>query len=166
MGLVIGDPRHGRVEISVDRERGVVEVCSPALPNATIVRRAGSAAADPAPIGTRDPRQLVLTVGGDSGKVSPGTGFATRRSYRIRVEFGEASYEFTPRSEIVSRFSRNKVELAAFERAPTGWLDVSWAPDTSVTPGEAALAYLLVGAYGVGSPGALKSVIGHGGILF
>ncbi|MFE6746124.1 hypothetical protein ACFVGM_09755 [Kitasatospora purpeofusca] len=166
MGLVIGDPRHGRVEISVDRERGVVEVGSPALPDATIVRREGSAAGDPAPIGTRDPRQLVLTVGSESGRVSPGTGFATRRSYRVRVEFGDASYEFTPRSENVSRFSRNGVQLAAFEREPMGWLDVSWTPDASLTPGEAALAYLLVGAYGVGSPGVLKSIVGHGGILF
>ncbi|MEK2491580.1 hypothetical protein WN990_18695 [Kitasatospora purpeofusca] len=166
MVLVIGDPRHGRVEIFVDRERGVVEVGSPALPNATIVRRDGSPVGDPSPIGTRDPRQLVLTVGGDSGRVSPGTGFATRRSYRIRAEFRDASYEFTPRSANASRFARNGVELAAFERAPTGWLDVSWAPDASVTPGEAALAYLLVGAYGVGSPGVLKSVVGHGGAAF
>ncbi|CAN3977850.1 hypothetical protein [Kitasatospora purpeofusca] len=166
MVLVIGDPRHGRVEIFVDRERGVVEVSSPALPNATIVRRDGSPVGDPSPIGTRDPRQVVLTVGNDSGRVSPGTGFATRRSYRIRAQFRDTPYEFTPRSANASRFARNGVELAAFERAPTGWLGVSWAPDASVTPGEAALAYLLLGAYGVGSPGVLKSIVGHGGAAF
>ncbi|MFB8241508.1 hypothetical protein ACFC58_33735 [Kitasatospora purpeofusca] len=166
MGLVIGDPRHGRVVISVDREHGVIEVGSSSLPSASIMRRAGAAAGDPSPIGTRDPRQLVLTVGSDSGRVSPGTGFTTRRSYRIRVELRDASYEFTPRSENVSRFSRNGVELATFERAPMGVLEVSWAPETSATPDEAALAYLLVGAYGVGSPGVLKSIVGHGGTPF
>nr|BEK63125.1 hypothetical protein KPHV_03520 [Kitasatospora purpeofusca] len=166
MGLVIGDPHHGRVEIFVDRERGVVEVSSPSLPDATIVRRDGTPVGDPSPIGTRDPRQVVLTVGSGSGRVFPGTGFATRRSYRVRAHFRDAVYEFTPRSANVSRFSRNGVELAGFERAPTGWLDVSWAPEASVTPGEAALAYLLVGAYGVGSPGVLKSVLGHGGTPF
>ncbi|WP_051740239.1 hypothetical protein [Kitasatospora sp. MBT66] len=166
MNLVIGDPRHGRVEISVDREHGVVDVNSSSLPNATVMRRQGSMAGDPSPIGTRDPKQLVLTVGSDSGQVSPGTGFATRRSYRIRVEYRDASYELTPRSANVSRFSRNGVELATFDRAPTGAMEVSWAPQASITPGEAALGYLLVGAYGVGSPGVLKSIVGHGGTPF
>ncbi|MEV7603220.1 hypothetical protein AB0O91_38215 [Kitasatospora sp. NPDC089797] len=166
MNLVIGDPRHGRVEISVDRERGVIDVRSPSLPNATIMRREGSAASDASPIGTRDGRRTVLTVGGEPGRVSPGTGFATRRSYRVGVQFRDASYGFDPVAENLTRFTRNGIELAVFERTATSGIEASWSPDAPCTPDEAALGYSLVGAYGVGSPGVLKSVIGHGGAPF
>ncbi|MFI5649016.1 hypothetical protein [Kitasatospora sp. NPDC051705] len=166
MDLVIGDPRHGRVEISVDRERGVVDVSSHSLPNATMMRREGSVAGDPSPIGTRDPRQIVLTVGDESGRVVPGTGFATRRSYRVGVEFRDASYAFEPVSESLTRFSRNGTEFAVFERTPLGSIEASWTSRAPLTPGEAALGYSLIGAYGVGSPGMLKSIIGHGGSPF
>ncbi|MFB7380010.1 hypothetical protein ACFC6U_21395 [Kitasatospora purpeofusca] len=166
MDLVIGDPLHGRVEISVDRERGVIDVRSSSLPDTTMMRREGSVAGDPSPIGTRDPQQIILTVGNESGRVVPGTGFATRRSYRVDVEFCDASYVFAPVSESLTRFTRNGAELAVFERAPMGSITASWASRTALTPGEAALGYALVGAYGVGSPGMLKSIIGHGGSPF
>ncbi|MFJ4094107.1 hypothetical protein ACIPYS_21210 [Kitasatospora sp. NPDC089913] len=166
MNLVVADPHHGQVEISADRERGVVEVRSPSLPHATVTRREGSVAGDVSPIGTRDGSRTVLTVGGESGRVSPGTGFATRRSYRVGVEIRGVSYGFDPVAKHLTRFTRNGVELAVFERTATCGIGASWSPDAACTLDEAALGYVLVGAYGVGSPGVLKSLIGHGGLPF
>ncbi|MFJ8435972.1 hypothetical protein ACIQ9P_32195 [Kitasatospora sp. NPDC094019] len=161
--IVVNDPRHGRVEILSDSRRGVVHVSSPSLPGASVKRRDGAIAEDCSPIGTRNRRNLLLSVGEVSGTTAPGMGFATRRSFRVDVEYQGRSYRLVPVSGIRSRFDREGIELGTFDRNPSGAIGVDWLPEARVAPQEAALGYSLVGAFGVGAPGALKSLVKHGG---
>ncbi|MFJ8435932.1 hypothetical protein ACIQ9P_31990 [Kitasatospora sp. NPDC094019] len=162
MEKVIEDPLFRRVVVSVDPLRGVVGVSAPALPPATVERLADHAT-DPSPVGTRNGHEVLLTVDGEKGTVTPGTGFAPRRSYRVKAGLAGTSYMLLPLSEHSSRFERDGAELGLFRRDQTGQIEVRWTTRVPPSPREAALGHALAAAWGIGAPGTFKSVIGHGG---
>lgn len=155
----VTDARFGEIFLTTDREQGRFGVSGAEIPE-TFIRRDLDllAAKAAAPIGTRTPEVLSVTVDGLPAVLELGPGGLTRRSYRARVTAGETGYELTPNTPETSLLVRYP------DRTPMGEITVleegpraEWAEEADAT--GAAIGYTLALAFGVGANHPLHVII-------
>lgn len=169
---VVEDTRYGA--ITVAGEPGTwVQVSGPAVPTGRIERRPGTARDQrhaAAPVGTRDAGLLSATLGGAPVRLEVGPGRLLRRSYRVTGAIGDAVLTLSPRTPYSSRVlrgrrGRRRHDLGLATRAPSGGVGIAWAgrdgADGPTAP-EAALAYLLAGAFDTGAELAVVQLVTEG----
>ncbi len=161
---LVDDPGFGTVELTVDHETGHMAIVGATLPPVSIRRTPGTGSDHRSPIGTRAPDRLELLVNGVPVPVRLGLGFLSRRSRRVDVRYGGHDYRLaptTPQRSALLRDGRRIGELFTPANGPAG---AHWDPGSAVLAVEAALAYVLAAAFGIGSPGLVKSAIGAGAV--
>lgn len=135
----ITDETHGTVVVTATATRVLAAVAGTA---AEITRHGDGSRAD-VPIGTRDPNELTFVADGVRGRIAPGSGRYTRRSYRVEAWAHEVHYVLTPEAD-GSTLSANGAERGFF---PGGEHPALWLP--GATPLDAAVGYALAAAFGV-----------------
>ncbi|MGY0459593.1 hypothetical protein ACW14Y_04970 [Kitasatospora sp. cg17-2] len=160
----VDDPLFGTVELTVDHDSGEVTVCGHSLPRVSIRRRPGTASDHRTPIGSRAPADLELLVNDEPVPVRPGLGFVSRRSRRVDVHHGGHDYRLSPTTSTRSVLSRDGVPIGELDVSVGNGTGAHWSTGSGVTEVEAALAYTLAAAFGIGSPGLVKSAIGAGAV--
>jgi hypothetical protein len=151
------DPFFGEVGIELDHEAGTLDVTGGELPPVRIRRAPGTRPESHVPIGTRDPDELTLTIGGAEETLRPAKGFLTRRSYRVEVvcEARKCGYVLVPDSLGTSRLLRDGRRLGVFTSTGDGKVTAEWekgsGPARAPEPYDAAVGYALAAAFGTGA---------------
>ena len=159
------DGLFGPIELDLDTTAGVVTVRGPGIPE-VVVRRTGKGDADHVPIGTREPRDLELSVDGVVTSLRPSRARLSRRSYRVLAHVDDTPLLCAPCSPERSRIVRGSRtspthEMGIAERLDDGTVVISWHAAVTVlghtvrapepTAGEAAVAYAVAVAFGTGA---------------
>lgn len=146
----VDDEVGGRLEISIDRELGMVSVSGPGIPTATITRAEGAATRRWVPVGSRDPGALVLSLDGESVPLKPSRGRVLRRSFQVEASMAGSTYSLIPCKHSASRFLKAGEALATLTAySEYACAEAQWTSEA--TPPEVALAYVLAAAFGVGA---------------
>lgn len=103
------------------------------------------------PIGTRKAAALSMQVDGEPVTLRPGPGRYMRGSYKVRVQHGDVTYKFRPKSPDTSRLSRDGVRLGDFEIRKDGTIDVTWHEEATPTATDSAVGHALSAAFGTGA---------------
>lgn len=148
----VQDPWFGAVTVTVDREGGSVAVAGGRLPETVVHRSPGPLCAD-IPIGTRDATRLTLTVSGRTGRVRPAREGWTRRSHRVAAFADARSYQLVPVSASESVLTVDGQNTGTLSSEPDGSLTARWVDEdnghrTPPDPADAAVGYVLLGAFG------------------
>jgi hypothetical protein len=157
--VLVEDSIFGPVEVTVDCEVGCMSVSGPGLSPASIRRSRGTESDGRSPIGTRTPGRLEFILNGDVLAIEPGIGYLSRKSRRVDVKYEGHVYRFVPTANLRSKLLRDGQRIGELHRAP---VHARWEADANVLPTEAAMAYVLAAAFGVGAPGLVKASIGAG----
>ncbi|MER5863514.1 hypothetical protein [Kitasatospora sp. NPDC002040] len=160
----VDDPAFGAVEVTVDPGTAQVTVRGRALPQVSIRRRPGIASDRRTPIGSRAAADLELLVDGEPVPVRPALAFVSRRSRRVDVRYRSHDYRFYPTTGTRSVLARDGQPIGDLHVPAGAGTRAHWPAGSGVTGAEAALAYALAAAFGIGSPGPVKSAIGAGAI--
>lgn len=135
----ITDETHGTVVVTATATRVLAAVAG----TAAEISRRGDGPRPDVPIGTRDPDQLVLIVDGLRGRITPGTGRYTRRSYRVEAWAHDVHYVLSPEDD-GSTLTADGAERGFF---PGGDQPAIWLPESTTL--DAAIGYALAAAFGV-----------------
>ncbi len=145
----IQDTRFGGVTVRQDGQDRL-EVEGESIPH-VVLERDPAAEVDPhIAIGTRDPARLTLRIDGAHAELRPAKGRFSRRSYRVDVEYGGASYRLVPDSIPSSRLTRDGVHLGDFSSDGDESVIVEWKEGCEIRPADAAIGYALASAFGTG----------------
>ncbi|GAA2143100.1 hypothetical protein GCM10009760_29040 [Kitasatospora kazusensis] len=164
LSATVDDPVFGTVELTVDHDTAAATVRGQSLPPVSIRRRPGTTSDHRTPIGSRAPADLELLVDGEPVPVRPGLGFVSRRSRRVDVRYGGHDYRLCPTTSTRSVLLRDGVPIGDLQALAGAGTRAHWSAGSGVTGVEAALAYALAAAFGIGSPGLVKSAIGAGAV--
>ncbi|MDY0811074.1 hypothetical protein [Kitasatospora purpeofusca] len=119
------------------------------------------------PLGSRAPADLELRISGEAVPVQPGLGFIRRRSRRVDVRYSGHDYRLAPTTTTSrSALLREGVPIGELHAMTDGSARAHWPTGSGTTAAEAAPAYSLAAAFGIGSPGLVKSAIGAGVVSF
>ncbi|UYQ63439.1 hypothetical protein [Streptomyces peucetius] len=102
-------------------------------------------------LGTRAPRHLTTTVGGEPVELKPGKGRLSRSSYRMDVTYAGRFYRRQPDSIPGSRFTRDRARPGDFSSDGDGLVIAEWREGTGAEPADAAVAYAPAAAFGTGA---------------
>lgn len=135
----ITDETHGTVVVTSTATRVLAAVAGTAVE----ITRHGDAVRGDVPIGTREPDSLTFTAAGVRGRIAPGAGKYSRRSYRVEAWAEDVHYVLAPEAD-GSALTVDGVERGFF---PGGDQPAVWLPGSS--PLDAAAGYALAAAFGV-----------------
>jgi len=151
------DANFGVVRITASQAHDEISVTGEQVPDCGLRRTSTKPDRPDVPIGTRNGAELVITLSGQTGSVSPAPGKYTRGSYRVDALCGGSSYRFEPSSPTASRLMVNGTvlgEILVHERRPD---HASWEP--VARPQDVAMGYLLAAAFGAGARRMLGLVL-------
>ncbi|MFF1945959.1 hypothetical protein ACFVWF_27865 [Rhodococcus qingshengii] len=166
------DPLYGLILLEQDLDGSRVTVFGDSVPTASIGRIGDEPVRSDVPIGTRDGKNLRLTLDGNEFDVQPSLGRFSRRSYRVEVTGHGHSWLFTPASPTAHRLVQGSRytghnEIGMFTRSEDD-VTVEWSQEISVAgvvarkvdsvPMDCALGYLLSAAFGTGAQLMLAAV--------
>ncbi|GAA2242896.1 hypothetical protein GCM10010145_06550 [Streptomyces ruber] len=158
---VTDDDRHGAVSVELSGEHGdtLVVTGGDAIPRVVLTRAPEAEVDEQIVIGTRDPRHLRMTVGGDDAEITPARGRLTRRSYRVDVSYAGAAYRLVPVSVGTSRLTRDGKRLGKFSSDGDLRVIAEWEEGAEVVPADAAVGYALAAAFGTGGQSLWTAVV-------
>ncbi|WP_320778758.1 hypothetical protein [Streptomyces sp. CRN 30] len=158
---VTEDDHHGDISVESSGEHGetLVVTGGDAIPRVVLTRAPGAEVDEHVVIGTRDPRHLRMTVGGDDTPITPAKGRLTRRSYRVDVTYAGTSYRLVPVSVSTSRLTRDGKRLGEFSSEGDLRVTAEWEDGVEVEPVDAAVGYALAAAFGTGGQSLWTAVV-------
>lgn len=161
----VKDALFGSIELELVVPAGLVTVSGRGVPT-VVVRRLGVGDEARVPIGTRDPRNLEMSVDGVVTPLRPSRARFFRRSFRVRAGVDGSALLSAPWTTDAVRIVRGcrmrpQHQLGIAERLDDGTVAIEWHADVTVpghilaaprpTPTEAAVAYAVTVAFGPGS---------------
>ncbi|MFD7612586.1 hypothetical protein [Streptomyces sp. NPDC059828] len=145
------DDLFGQVHVSLDIREGVVTVAGEGIPSVVIRRADGTAADEHVPVGTRDGSLLSLEIDGCATPIRPAKGRLTRNSFRVDVDWADATYRLVPDSIPGSRLLRDDQHIGDLSSDGDGVVLAQWCEGARTRPVEAAVGYALAVAFGTGA---------------
>ncbi|ATY13021.1 hypothetical protein CU254_23175 [Amycolatopsis sp. AA4] len=150
---VVDDAFYDELTIHTDDARGLVEVSGAHVPTVVIARSPDAPINRFVPIGSREPADLIMTVGEAVADLRPGKGKWTRGSYRVDLTADGKRYRFKPNSIATSQLIRDgkKVFEPSMDDEDGDFL-VQWLVNRDDTePADAAIGYALAVAFRTGA---------------
>ncbi|GHC45331.1 hypothetical protein [Streptomyces cinnamoneus] len=114
------DPLYGAITVCLNRENGVVDISGPAVPRVRIARTWQAKRDKEVPIGTRDAKELTISVEDTPAVITPSRDHTTRRVHMGAVQCTDATYRFEAVTFWWSQLSLRQLEATGQRAGVTG----------------------------------------------
>ncbi|MFC4516395.1 MULTISPECIES: hypothetical protein [Streptomyces] len=153
------DPLYGSIAVSFNREGGVVDVFNPDIPRVRIARSWQAKRNKDVPIGTRDAKELTISVEDTPAVIKPNAARTSRRFHDVSVQCTDVTYQYVTDTLRWSRLLRNGVCVGRFRTRISARVLAQWEPTAETRPLDASVGYALAAAFGTGGTPAWLTAI-------